>query len=241
MLFSFVFVTSSPGGLRTDRVDRGSLETAGRAVPPREGAKAAELPCLGRPFPGAELRVVDAAGAPLPERSSGEIEIRTPSLMSGYFENAEASAAAFRDGWLRTGDVGYLAAGELYLVGRSKDLVIIGGRNVAPQDVERVVEGIAGVRPAGVIAFGRLSDSGTEELGVLVEVAPGQKDPDIPLRVRERCNEVLGLVPSVVEILGSGALPKTSSGKLQRSLAKAMFQRGELRGAAAAPAEGARE
>jgi acyl-CoA synthetase (AMP-forming)/AMP-acid ligase II len=162
-----VFATSCSGGLRTDRVHRGPLEREGRAVPAEGDEGSVEVVCLGQPYPEAELRVVDDARGALGERHVGEIELRSPSLMTGYFDDPDETGKALADGWLRTGDRGYMANGELYLVGRSKDLIIVGGRNLAPQDVERTVETVAGVRPGNVAAFGIPSERGTEQVGVI--------------------------------------------------------------------------
>jgi fatty-acyl-CoA synthase len=222
-----VLATICKGGMRLDRVDRQCVERKGWAVPASKGAEEAEIVCLGKPVRGTDLRVVDEDGGALPERYVGDIELRSTSLMDGYFEEPGATSAAFRDGWLRTGDVGYLAADELYIVGRRKDLVIVGGRNIAPQDVERVVDRLADVRPGCTVAFGVRGEAGTEELVVVVEVR-GAVD-GLCGRVARVCRETLDVIPRHVAVAEAGQVSKTSSGKLQRHRARALFLRGAFR------------
>ena len=124
-------------GLRLDTVDRAALEVGRWAVPAtRPGSATRRLAVLGRPVPGLELRICDPfTGAPLSDRSAGELEIRGTSVTPGYYKHPDATAEAFHDGWLRTGDLGYLVDGELVLCGRIKDVIIVAGRNVFPEDV----------------------------------------------------------------------------------------------------------
>jgi fatty-acyl-CoA synthase len=223
-----VFVTSASGGMRVDRVGRDLLEREGRAQAASDGA-VSEIVCLGRPFPGAVLRITGPDGTVLPERSTGEVELQSPSMMTGYFEDADGTAAVFRDGWLRTGDVGYMADGELYLVGRSKDLIIVGGRNIAPQDIERASATVEGVREGSVVALGCLSQSGTEELVIVAELSPGHAASVCALEIKHACSEQLNIVPQVVRMVRPGTIPKTSSGKLQRGMTRQMYLSGDIK------------
>jgi acyl-CoA synthetase (AMP-forming)/AMP-acid ligase II len=223
-----VFVTSASGGMRVDRIGRDLLEREGRATQVTSAGAVSEIVCLGRPFPGAVLRITGPDGSALPERSTGEIEMQSPSMMTGYFEDPDGTAAVFRDGWLRTGDVGYMADGELYLVGRSKDLIIVGGRNIAPQDIECASATVEGVREGSVVALGCLSQSGTEELVVVAELSPGHAASLCALEIKHACSEQLNIVPQVVQMVRPGTIPKTSSGKLQRGVTRQMYLRGEL-------------
>ncbi|HYH48373.1 MAG TPA: fatty-acid--CoA ligase, partial [Acidimicrobiia bacterium] len=134
----------------------------------------------------------------------------------------DATEAAFHDGWLRSGDLGYLVDGELVICGRIKDLIIVGGRNVYPEDVERAAATVEGVRAGNVIAFGVDGRRGKEALVVVAE----SKDADLEsvrAAVAGRVREVVGLPPEEVVLVAPGTLPKTSSGKLQRQLCRSRY------------------
>jgi len=181
------------------------------------------LVSVGRPVAGARLRITDDAGAPVAPGRVGEIRVSGPSLMDGYFGKPEATSAAIVDGWLRTGDLGLISDGELYIVGREKDIIVLGGRNLHPDEVERVAREVEGVR-GGAVAFAEVDDvHGTETFVVAVEVA--EPDPDgrarIARAVRGELLATLGLGPSRVETVALGALPRTTSGKIQRSAVRA--------------------
>ena len=163
-------------GLVCDNVDREALERERVARPLQvadpddEALLVRRLPLLGRPVPGLELRIVDPeTHATLAERQVGELLIRGSSVTPGYYERPEATAELFLDGWLRTGDLGYLLDGELVLCGRIKDVIIVGGRNVFPEDIERSVGQIDGVRAGNVIAFGVEGYKGKESVVVVAE------------------------------------------------------------------------
>src|SRR5262249_23634978 len=133
-------------------------------------SEARRLAMLGRPLPGIQVRVCDPArGAAMRDREVGEIEIRGASVTPGYYKHPAATANALHDGWLRTGDLGYMTDGELVVCGRIKDVIILGGRNVYPQDVERAVNHVSGVRAGNVIAFGTEGKRGRESLVVVAE------------------------------------------------------------------------
>jgi fatty-acyl-CoA synthase len=211
-------------GLTVDTVDRTVLETEGRAAtvePTRPGAR--RLPFLGRTIDGLELRIVDAAtGIPLRDREAGEIEVRGTSVTPGYFRNEQATADTFHDGWLRTGDLGYVVDGELVVCGRLKDVIIVGGRNVFPEDIERAAATVEGVRAGNVIAFGTPGRRGRERVVVVAETRADEVEP-VRDAVASRVHDAVGVGPEVV-LVTPGSLPKTSSGKLQRSLCKTQYQ-----------------
>jgi fatty-acyl-CoA synthase len=214
-----------PGaGLSVDVVDRRVLETDQYAAPVAVGARGARrLARLGRPLPGLAVRICDAStGAQLAERAVGEVEIRGASVTPGYYRHPEATEAAFHDGWLRTGDLGYLVDGELVVCGRMKDVIILGGRNVYPQDVERAVADIDGVRAGNVIAFGMEGRRGKEALVVVAEAKEEELDR-IRGAVSTRVRDSVGIPPEEVVLVRPGTLPKTSSGKLQRALCRARY------------------
>jgi fatty-acyl-CoA synthase len=156
------------------------------------------------------------------EREVGELELRGSSVTPGYFGRPELTAESFRDGWLRTGDLGYLVDGEVVVCGRIKDVIIVGGRNVFPEEVERAAAAVEGVRAGNVIAFGTEGRRGKEGIVVVAET----RDPDLRLlhdRVIDRVCDAVGIPPLEVVFVEAGSLPKTSSGKLQRSLCKAQY------------------
>ena len=216
-------------GMEVDRVDRRVLETDHYAAPvtgahgdPRELAK------LGTAMFNLEIRIVDrATGDVMQDREVGELEVRGESVTTGYYKRPEATAIAFHDGWLRTGDLGYLVEGELVVCGRIKDVIILGGRNVYPQDVERAVNDVAGVRAGNVIVFGTAGKRGKESLVVVAET----KEPELDAvrdAIKLAVYGAVGMAPQEVVLVSPGTLPKTSSGKLQRSLCKTRYTDAEL-------------
>jgi fatty-acyl-CoA synthase len=213
-----------PGdGMTVDTVDRRVLETDSYAAPTDAGRGGARrLPLLGRVLDGLDLRIVDPdTGGARQDREVGEVELRGASISPGYYRNPDATAAAQRDGWLRTGDLGYLVDGELVICGRRKDVIIVGGRNVFPEDIERAVAGVDGVRAGNVIAFGTTGRRGREAIVVVAETK-AEDDGAAPVRaaVAERVTDAIGIPPSEIVLVAPGTLPKTSSGKLQRALCK---------------------
>jgi fatty-acyl-CoA synthase len=214
-----------PGsGMATDAVDARVLEHEGYAAVASPGlAGTRRLARLGRPLHNLEIRIVDErSGAALGERAVGELEVRGDSVTPGYYRDERATSDAFHDGWLRTGDLGYLVDGELVVCGRIKDVIILGGRNVHPQDVERAVGGLHGVRAGNVIAFGAPGKRGRESLVVVAETKEAEH-AQIRDAIRAAVYDSVGLPPADIVLVEPGTLPKTSSGKLQRSLCKQRY------------------
>jgi fatty-acyl-CoA synthase len=216
-------------GLRTDTIDLKVLEAERYAAPVADDAShARRLALLGRPVQGLEIRVVDpATGTPLADREAGELEIRGTSVCDGYYGDPEATADLFRDGWLRTGDLAYLLGGELVMCGRIKDVIIVGGRNVFPEDIERAVGTVEGVRPGNVIAFGAEGLRGKEAIIVVAETKLADV-ADLHHVINERVREAVGTPAKDIVLVPPGTLPKTSSGKLQRSLCRDRYLQAEL-------------
>jgi fatty-acyl-CoA synthase len=160
-----------------------------------------------------------ATGEVLPDRHVGELEINGTSVTSGYYKRPDVTAAAFRDGWLRTGDLGYLLDGELVLCGRIKDVIIVGGRNVFPEDIERAVGDLDGVRAGNVIAFGVEGYKARESVVVVAEVRGSDTAP-LRKAIHRKVLEVTGVPPRDVMLVEPGSLTKTSSGKLQRGVCR---------------------
>ncbi len=218
-------------GLLCDDVDRVALErerVARRVAIGDDEVHVRRLPLLGRPVPGLEMKVVDPETRDeLPERKVGELFIRGTSVTPGYYKRPDATESMFHDGWLCTGDLAYMIDGELVICGRIKDVIIVGGRNVFPEDIERAVGSVEGVRAGNVIAFGVEGYKGKETVVVVAEVRSDDLD-----RVRHDIHhvalEVSGLPPRDVMLVKPGTLPKTSSGKLQRAKCRETYLADEL-------------
>ena len=211
-----------PGrGLKVDRVRTAPL-ARGVAAPALPGDEATSVVCVGRPLPGHRLQVrASSTGVLLPERQVGELWVQGPSLSRGYWG---ARGVRVRRGALRTGDLGYLADGELYLVGRLKDLIIAGGANLHPEELERAAEGVPGVGTGRCVAFG-VPGGGTERPTLLVEVRrPGQR-PQLVREVADAVRAQTG-VSAAVLLVPPRALPRTPSGKRKRQAARALFLEG---------------
>ncbi|HEV2852389.1 MAG TPA: fatty acyl-AMP ligase [Thermoanaerobaculia bacterium] len=214
---------------RTGRFDREDLSREGLA---REAPDGREIASVGRPVPGFRLRILDEAGNDLPEGRVGRVWIAGPSLMDGYLGDPDATARALRDGWLDTGDLGFLHEGELFLTGRAKDVVILRGRNYAPDEIERAVDGLPGVRSGCVVAASWLpEDAPGEVLAVFVETSrtatPEQREA-LPDACRAAVLGATGLAVDEVVPLKPGTLPRTSSGKLRRGEALRLHLAGEF-------------
>ena len=215
-------VTSGGFGapLRLDSIDRGEFARTGRAtLVPANAANAAMLVSSGRPLPDTQVRIVAPDGATLGERQTGEIVLRTPCLLAEYYRNPQQTAASLRDGWYHTGDLGYLADGELYVAGRKKDVIIVAGCNVHPQDVEAIVDEVPGAIPGRCAAVGvRDDEQGTEKLIILAETH--QTDPGRQREIRQaiytRVASRIEAVPGDIRLVPPRWLAKSSSGKIAR-------------------------
>ena len=210
--------TEPAAAARLDIVDRQEL-TQNRAIPvPADHPQALPLVSCGRAIAGTEVKVMGARGRELPERHVGEIVIRSDCLLTGYYHRPDLQP--FRDGWYCTGDMGYLVNGELYVMGRQKDLIINAGKNIYPQDIEAIVNGVPGVIPGRVVAFG-VPDAreGTELVAVIAEV--NTDDPDerktINKTIRQEVVRQSLVTVSYVHLVGERWLIKTSSGKMARA------------------------
>ena len=226
-------------GPRIDCIARAALHAAGRAEPVAEtaGAQGMKVVCCGQPLAGHEIRVVDAHGTELPDRNEGRVEFRGPSATSGYFGNPDATRMLFRGEWLDTGDIGYIAEGEIYLTSRVKDLIIRAGHNIHPYDLEDAVGRLPGVREGCVAVFGATDPAGaTDRVVVVAETRlrePLQRDA-LRQRVAELSIALLGVPADDIVLAEPRTVPKTSSGKLRRAACRALYEQGRL-GAAGRP------
>jgi 1-acyl-sn-glycerol-3-phosphate acyltransferase len=220
-------------GPKVDRVARGPFQTEGRAdeAPPGD-ATALEFVSAGRELPGHEVRLVDDAGAEVPERVVGRLVFRGPSATSGYYRNPEATAAiTLPGGWLDSGDLAYRAGGEIHVCGRRKDLIIKGGRNLVPQEIEEAASGVPGIRRGCVVAFGVENAAlGTEGLVVVAETrADDEAERERLVRaVTARVAEAVDVPPDTVVLVPPGTVPKTSSGKVRRAATREQYLAGAL-------------
>jgi fatty-acyl-CoA synthase len=219
--------------VKVDVLDRAQTKLSRRAVPARPGLKPERIRSFvvcGRPLPGTRIEVRNDAGCALGEREIGHIWVRGPSLMAGYFEAPEATAAVMGDdGFMDTGDMGYWLDGELVITGRAKDLILHNGRNIWPQDIEWAVEQIAPLRNSAVAAFAVEGRDGGDEVVVLVECRPAGEAELEALRrqVSAMVYRTAGIDSNVV-MVAPRSLPFTSSGKLSRAGAKADFMAGRI-------------
>jgi len=216
---------------RIHRIDRAALAERSTATLARADDLApAEFVSCGRPLPGHEIRVVDADGEVV-ERREGRIQFRGPSATSGYFHNEQKNRELFEAGWLNTGDLGYIAEGELFVTGRAKDIVIRAGRHIYPTELEEAVGNLPGIRKGCVVAFGsRDAASGTERLVVIAEARATSAEALAALRgaVGDAVTRLLDAPPEDIVIVPPHVVPKTSSGKLRRAALCDLYERGQL-------------
>ncbi|WP_431964847.1 fatty acyl-AMP ligase [Nocardia sp. bgisy134] len=220
-----VSVPDAGHGQVLDIIDADLLEALGKAVPVPDQhighANVRRLPTLGYLVDQLEGRVVDSERQPLPTRSVGVIELRGPAVTSGYVTVDGFRPAQDEDGWLDTGDIGYFTDEGLVVVcGRIKDVIIMGGRNIFPTDIERAAMRVSGVRPGNAVAVRLDAGQKRESFAVVVESNDHQNHDEVKRIEREIVHAVfseVGVRPRTVAVLGPGALPKTSSGKLRRS------------------------
>ncbi len=228
-------------GPKIDRVDRETFSTQGRAIPANtDNATAISFVSSGVSLTEHEICLVDAHGSEVPERTEGYLWFRGPSATTGYYHNPAATEKLLPQGqakspdefaWVDSGDRAYRADGEIYITGRVKDIIIKGGRNIYPHEVEELAARVDGIRKGCIVAFGLKDEaSGTEKLVVVAEVR--DRDPKklapISAAVTDQISRGLGLPPDRVELVPPGSIPKTSSGKLRREETRQLFKKGSL-------------
>ena len=215
---------------RVDVIDRDYFSTEAEAIPAKAGDPAPlKVVACGQVIPDHDLRVVDAAGLELPDRHEGQLQFRGPSATTGYYRNPEATKTLFDDDWVNTGDRAYLFQGRLYITGREKDIIIRGGRNISPYELEEAVGDLAGVRRGCVAVFGSTdAASGTERVVVLAETRErdAAKHGELKTKINELAISLIGAPVDDIVLAPPHTVPKTSSGKIRRVAAREYYERG---------------
>jgi fatty-acyl-CoA synthase len=207
-------------------VDREKLQMEKIAQPAKDGQAIVRMLGCGQSIPGTSVAILDAKGHPLPDRQVGEVALKSDCMLTGYYHRPDATEKAFVNGWYLTGDFGYLVAGELYITGRKKDLIIVGGKNIYPQDLELLAYEVPGVHAGRASAFGIFNDvSGTEDVVLVAEV--DATDPLEQQRIADGIRAAVTRGSAValryVHLVGKHWLVKTSSGKTARSANREKF------------------
>jgi fatty-acyl-CoA synthase len=220
-----------PGeGIRVELVEENELSGSDDAGEERPRRYRAIVNC-GKPVHGIEVEVRGADGESSADRSIGRIFVRGRAIMVGYFRDQESTDACLsKDGWLDTGDMGYMSKGYIYIVGRAKDMIIVNGRNYWPQDIEWAVEQLPGFKSGDIAAFAITGPSGEETPAVLVHcrISDPQERGRLRDDIRERVHAITG-INAVIELVPPRTLPRTSSGKLSRTKARSLYLSGEIR------------
>ncbi len=215
-----------------DRIDRAAFSRGGRAEPAAGDASVLEFVSCGAPLRGHEIRIVDSSGRELGERREGQLQFRGPSATAGYYRNPEATAKLVQgDGWLDSGDLAYVAGGEVYLTGRAKDVIIRAGRNIYPHELEEAVGALPGVRKGCVAVFGaRTEREGTEALVVLAETRESDDTARAALadEIRELAADLLDEPSIEVALAPPHTVLKTSSGKIRRTACRELWEQGKV-------------
>jgi acyl-CoA synthetase (AMP-forming)/AMP-acid ligase II len=220
-----------PGrGPLIDRIRRDSFMRTGHAEPAGSDEKdVLHIPACGRPLVGHEIRIVDATGRELGERVEGHLEFKGPSATGGYFRNPEQTKLLFHGEWLDSGDYAYQAEGDIYLTGRSKDIIIRAGRNIYPYELEDAVGDIPGIRKGCVAVFGSPDPAtGTERIVVLAETrgtSPEQLDA-LRNQINTLTLDILGIAADNIVLAPVHSVLKTSSGKIRRAACREFFEKG---------------
>ena len=215
---------------RIDRIRRDRLMHSGRAEPTDEADEhAVRFVGCGHPLPGHQIRIVDDADRELPDRQQGHLQFKGPSATSGYLRAPEKNEAMFHGAWLDSEDLAYIAGGEVFITGRSKDIIIHAGRNLYPEEIETEVGKIAGVREGRVAVFGSHDpQSGTERLIVLAETRErdGERQEILGREINAIVTDLTGAPADDVMLAPPNTVLKTSSGKIRRAASREIYEAG---------------
>ena len=218
-----------PGeGMEVELVEETELSGEAQADGSRPKRYRAIVNC-GKPVRDTLIEIREEDGSLLPEKAVGKVWMQSPSVMDCYYRDQEATDACLVDGWLDTGDMGYLSGGYLYIVGRAKDMIIINGKNHWPQDIEWAVEQLPGFKAGDIAAFAITTPGGDETPAVLVQCRTSDEIERVRLReeIREKVRAITGM-NCVIELVPPRTLPRTSSGKLSRAKARNLYLSGDI-------------
>jgi acyl-CoA synthetase (AMP-forming)/AMP-acid ligase II len=223
----------SQGGIgepvTVDHISQRGMLVGRIAAPPKTDEDVIKMLSAGRPIDNTQVRILNQHQTEVADRNLGEIAISSDCMLTGYYNRPDLSGKAFHDGWYLTGDLGYLAQGEVYITGRKKDLIIVGGKNIYPQDLENLASEVNGVHPGRVVAFGVPNEAtGTEDVVIIAEVDTADKEfvdsdlessPEVDRisdEIRMRVTRGSDIALRLVKLVKRGWLIKTSSGKIAR-------------------------
>ena len=219
-------------GAVIDTIERNTFMQTAQAEPTQfDDSRGLRFASSGPPIPGHEIRIIDPAGHELPERVEGRLQFKGPSCTSGYYRNPEKNQQLFNGEWLDSGDLAYIASGEVYITGRTKDIIIRAGRNIYPHELEMAIGNIAGIRAGRVVIFGSEDKmSGTERLIILAEtrVEAPEKLKELHDEINALASNLIGTPPDEIVLAPPNSVLKTSSGKLRRAASREMYEQGKL-------------
>jgi len=219
-------------GPKFDRIDKFIINKSKRAVPVITDTaenRVLHVPSCGQPLPGHQIRVVDGTGEEVPERCQGLIQFKGPSSTSGYFRNKSMTTTLFDGDWRNSGDLGYLANGEIYILGREKDMIIKGGRNIYPAELETAIGELDGIQSGNVAVFASPDpETGVERLIVMAEsrLQTEERVSKLQKSIMALSSELTGTAPDEIVLAPPRSVPKTSSGKVRRHAAQTLYEMG---------------
>jgi acyl-CoA synthetase (AMP-forming)/AMP-acid ligase II len=210
----------------TDELDREAYMTERVARPPVDGRPSLRMMSSGKPLANTRIRILDEKGRDLPDKVIGEIALQSDCMLTGYYHRPDATHKAIKDGWYLTGDYGYTLNGEVFVAGRKKDMIIIGGKNVYPQDLETLAYEVPGIHAGRAVAFGIYDEqAGTEDVVVVAEVDTDDEDErqQTADALRRHITKNSAIALRYAHIVGKKWILKTSSGKTARSANREKF------------------
>jgi acyl-CoA synthetase (AMP-forming)/AMP-acid ligase II len=211
-----------------EEIDREAFMSERVARSPQDGRPAMKMMSSGQPIENVKVKVIDEHGREVPERVIGELALQSNCMLTGYYNRPDATEKAFREGWYLTGDYGYISKGEVFVSGRKKDMIIVGGKNIYPQDLESLTYEVPGVHAGRSVAFGMFDEvQGTEEVVIIAEVdsEDAQEQQKIADAIRQHVTKNSAIALRYVKVVGPKWILKTSSGKTARSANREKFLR----------------
>lgn len=218
--------------IKIDSIDKDALFNEMKAVPTTSDVSLKVVSC-GKPLTGIEVRIVNDQDEVLSERQVGHIQVKSPSTTKGYFERPDLNAKLFKDGFLRTGDLGYIHDGEVYITGRYKDLIIINGSNICPEEIEKQMTEVSSVKPGRLASFAVPTEDGSsEEIRIVVEVKKRvlffRNRGSVKQEIAQTLSRIISIKPEQISIVPPGTIRKTTSGKIKRAEMKKLYLSGKI-------------